>query len=220
MNTRPHVLTRDQSRQVDQIAINELGMSGLVLMENAGRGVVDVMRGLGVQGPVAIVCGKGNNAGDGFVMARHLDLMGIEVEVILCGDPGKLRGDALANYRLLVYTDVKLTSAMGALTVGPAKPDFLVDAILGTGALGEPRSPMDQVIRSMNEINACRLALDIPSGLDADTGVPASSTFRADHTCTFVAAKPGLLTDQAAPYVGQIHVIPIGVPRHLLDRWI
>lgn len=218
MNTRPLVLTRDQSRQVDQIAIRDMGMSGLVLMENAGRGVVDVMQGLGVQGPVTIVCGKGNNAGDGFVIARHLDLLGIEVDTILCGEPEALRGDALANFQLLAYTDVKQTSNDIEAAVCSARPEYLIDALLGTGAMGEPRAPFDRVIRLMNEVDACRLALDIPSGLDADTGSPASSTFRADHTCTFVAAKPGLLTDQAAAYVGQLHVIPIGVPRHLLER--
>ncbi len=218
MNTRPLVLTRDQTRKVDQIAITELGMSGLVLMENAGRGVVRVMEELGLHGPVTIVCGKGNNAGDGFVIARHLDLLGVDVETILCGDPTSLRGDALANFELLAYTNVKQTRDDPESAIRSAKPEYLIDALLGTGAVGQPRSPIDQAIRIMNEVAACRLALDIPSGLDADTGVPASTTFRADHTCTFVAAKPGLLSEEASAYVGQLHVISIGVPRQLLDR--
>src|SRR5262245_39006607 len=97
----PSALTRAQVREVDRRAIEVYGLSGLVLMENAGRGCVDVLASLGCRGPVAVVCGKGNNAGDGFVIARHLDLRGIAVKVLLLGSPADLRGDAAANYAII-----------------------------------------------------------------------------------------------------------------------
>src|SRR6478735_12528756 len=96
-------LTRAEVREVDRRAIAEFGMSGLVLMENAGRGCVDVLCQLGCRGPVVVVCGKGNNAGDGFVIARHLDLRGLPVKVALLGSPDVLRGDAAANYAILAH---------------------------------------------------------------------------------------------------------------------
>src|SRR5688572_25672617 len=94
-------LSRLQVREVDRRAIEEYGMSGLVLMENAGRGCVDTLMGLACRGPVAVVCGKGNNAGDGFVIARHLDLRCVPVKVVLLGSPADLRGDAAANYAII-----------------------------------------------------------------------------------------------------------------------
>src|SRR5690349_20661654 len=99
--TNDRTLTRRWVREVDRRAIEEYGMSGLVRMENAARGAVDVLISLGCRGPVAIVCGKGNNAGDGFAMARHLEIRGVPVKVLLAGDPQKLQGDAAANFRIL-----------------------------------------------------------------------------------------------------------------------
>ena len=104
----PLAFTREQSRRVDQLAQQEYGFSGLVLMENAGRGVADVLCRLGIAGPVAICCGKGNNAGDGFVIARHLDLRGHPVRVLLWAEPEELTGDAAANFRILAKTDVPI----------------------------------------------------------------------------------------------------------------
>src|SRR6476646_2770938 len=99
--TFPRALSRAEVREVDRRAIDECGMSGLVLMENAGRGCVDVLRSLGCRGPVVIVCGKGNNAGDGIVIARHVDLLSVPVKIVLLGPPAEFRGDAAANYGIL-----------------------------------------------------------------------------------------------------------------------
>ncbi len=216
-------LTRQQVREVDRRAIEEYGMSGLVLMENAGRGCADVLMRLGVSGPVVICCGRGNNAGDGFVIARHLDLRGVAAKVLLWSDPADLSGDAAANYRILSKTDVQIV-LLGQqhdaerLTAEIAAADWIVDALLGTGARGEPRPPLDAVIDQLNSSPAKKLAVDLPSGLDCDTGQPAVHTFRADHTCTFVAAKPGLLAEAAQPFVGRIHVLDIGAPRKLVTE--
>lgn len=215
--------TREQSRLVDKLAIEEFGFCGLVLMENAGRGVADVLCRLGIAGPVVICCGKGNNAGDGFVIARHLDLRGHQARVLLWADPEELSGDAAANYRLLGKTDVPIdwlntTDAPERLARILDGAGWIVDALLGTGAHGEPRPPLDAVIDRINASSAPKLAVDLPSGLDCDTGQPARHTIRADETCTFVAAKVGFSSPAAAPCLGRLHVLDIGVPRKLIER--
>src|SRR5262245_35616109 len=102
-------LSRAEVREVDRRAIDEYGMSGLVLMENAGRGCVDTLCRLNCRGPVAVVCGKGNNAGDGFVIARHLDLRAMSVRVVLLGSPDDLRGDAAANFAIIARCSLPIT---------------------------------------------------------------------------------------------------------------
>jgi NAD(P)H-hydrate epimerase len=172
---------------------------------------------------VAVVCGKGNNAGDGFVIARHLDLRSMSVRVVLLGSPDDLRGDAAANFAIIArcgwsITDLSREFKMAAFEAQLAGVEWIVDALLGTGATGAPRHPMDAAIRQMNSAAAIRLSVDLPSGLDCDTGEPADPTFRADHTCTFVAAKIGFSNSKAAPFLGQVHVLDIGAPRRLLDE--
>ena len=217
------VLTRSQSRSVDRLAIEEFGFSGLVLMENAGRGTADVLCRLGLNGTAVICCGKGNNAGDGFVIARHLDLRGHAVRVLLWADPAELSGDAAANFNILtkmkapieVFAEAHDAARLAKSIDGVA---WIVDALLGTGARGEPRPPLDAVIEQLNAAAAPKLAVDLPSGLDCDTGSPASHTIRAAETCTFLAAKPGFFHPEAAPYVGRLHVCDIGVPRNLIAQ--
>ena len=210
----PIVLTREQVRRVDAIAIERFGLSGLVLMENAGRGCVDVLEQLGILGRVVILCGHGNNAGDGFVIARHLAVRGFEPFCILCEGNEHMRGDAATNFEILSRLQLpwlELTDESQLLEEF-ASADWIVDALLGTGAMGTPRAPLDRVIQLANAVTCRKLAVDIPSGLDCNSGEPSAYTFRADHTCTFVAAKPGLLKPTAAEYVGALHVVDIGVP--------
>jgi NAD(P)H-hydrate epimerase len=214
-------LTRDQCREVDRRAIEDYGISGLVLMENAGRGCVDVLERLGIDGPVVILCGKGNNAGDGFVIARHLEIRGVECQVLLLCPPNELRGDAATNFATLKKTQasiVDLSSNAGASSLDERGRDavWLIDAMLGTGAVGNPRPPFDVAIDWMNAHPAKKLAVDVPSGLDCDTGQPAAHTVRADHTCTFAAMKIGFTKPAAKPFVGTVHVCDIGVPPALL----
>jgi NAD(P)H-hydrate epimerase len=221
----PLVLTREQVRRVDALAVERYGMSGLVLMENAGRGVVDVL--LEVDRPlratstsekfVAILCGKGNNAGDGFVIARHLHIRGVSAKVVLLSPPAELAGDARTNFDVLLRADLPVVDLSDGVT--PELLDehasdaaWLVDAMLGTGAAGEPRPPLTTAIRWMNAHPGRRLAVDVPSGLDCDAGVAASATVRADVTCTFVALKPGFLRPEAFHFLGDVRVVSIGVP--------
>jgi NAD(P)H-hydrate epimerase len=202
--------------------MEEYGMSGLVLMENAGRGVADKLCELGIAGPVVICCGRGNNGGDGFVIARHLDLRGFSVGVLLWAEPDQLSGDAATNFDILRKTDVPIECMAAAhdparLEKKLAGAAWVVDALLGTGARGEPRAPVDAVIDQLNAAGAPKLAVDLPSGLDCDTGQAARHTVRAAHTCTFVAPKPGLLQPGARHYTGQVHVLDIGAPRKLVE---
>lgn len=216
-------LTREQSRLVDHLAAEEFGLSGLVLMENAGRGVADVLCRLGVAAPVVICCGKGNNAGDGFVIARHLDIRGHAVRLLLWAEPSELTGDADVNFRILKKTTVPIEifgnrhdpQRLAELLSDAA---WIVDALLGTGARGEPRPPLDAVIDQLNAAPSPKLAVDLPSGLDCDTGMAASHTIRAAETCTFVTAKPGFFVPGAEKYVGRLHILDIGAPRQVIDR--
>ena len=227
----PPALNRQQCREVDRRAIADYGMTGLVLMENAGRGVADLLESLGIAGPVLIACGRGNNAGDGFVIARHLDLRGYRVRIAMCGSPGELTPDAAANYQIVERAGVPITSLID-LADGP-QPDgdlaakllalvsgsaWIVDALLGTGARGEPRPPLDATIDALNAAGVPILAVDVPSGLDCDTGLAARHTIRATHTATFVANKIGFTAAGAADYTGQVHVLDIGAPRKLIDE--
>jgi NAD(P)H-hydrate epimerase len=217
------ILTREQSRRVDRVAAEEFGFCGLVLMENAGRGVADVLCGLGIAGPVVICCGKGNNAGDGFVIARHLDLRGHAVRVLLWAEPAELSGDAEVNFQILKKTTVPMVifgnrhdpERLAKLLADAA---WIVDALLGTGARGEPRAPLDVVIDQLNRAPPPKLAVDLPSGLDCDTGMAARHTIRAAETCTFVSAKPGFFVPGAEQYVGRLHVLDIGTPRQVMER--
>lgn len=217
-------LSRDEVRSVDRRAIDDYGMSGLVLMENAGRGCAETLQRLGCRSKVTIVCGRGNNAGDGFVIARHLQLQGAEPHVVLLTAPSSLQGDAAANFNILSRCDIPISNIayepdQGLLLRALAGAEWIVDAILGTGAVGAPRPPWDAVIEAMNEHPARRLAVDIPSGLDCDTGLPNSPTVRADCTCTFVAPKLGFSHPAAKIYLGEVEVVDIGVPLRLLQSF-
>ncbi|MDX1945644.1 MAG: NAD(P)H-hydrate epimerase [Pirellulaceae bacterium] len=220
MSHRPR--SRAEVREVDRRAIDEFGMLGLVLMENAGRGCVQVLRDQGCRGPVAIVCGKGNNAGDGFVIARHLDCLGIAARVLLLAPPSELRGDAAANFAILTRSGVSISDLSSAgepeIVRNLAGAEWIVDALLGTGATGSPRPPLDGAIRAINAQAARKLAVDLPSGLDCDTGAAAEPTVIADHTCTFVASKLGFAAAEASRYLGQVHVVNIGAPRRLVEQ--
>jgi NAD(P)H-hydrate epimerase len=224
------VLTCEQVRQLDRRAIDEYGMSGLVLMENAGRGTVDVLERLGIGGPVVILCGKGNNAGDGFVIARHLEIRGHACRVLLLCPPTELTGDAAKNFAILRKGGMPIVELANASHEAAALHKLLdehgsgaawiLDAMLGTGARGEPRPPFDAAIDWMNSRPARTqaVAVDVPSGLDCDTGQPARHTVRADHTCTFAAIKVGFTNPGADTYTGQVHLCDIGIPPRLLSE--
>lgn len=209
-------LSRDEVRAIDRHAIEQLGIPGVVLMENAGRGAADLLLSLGVHGLVVICCGKGNNGGDGFVIARHLSLAGRDVRILLFADPAELQGDARINHDIVMKMGLPLRvfAAFDEADVRKelASAEWIVDALFGTGLTGTVRPPFDRVIELTNASGARVLAVDIPSGLDCDAGQPLGSTIRADHTATFVAVKRGFLAPEAAAWTGFVHVIGIGSP--------
>jgi NAD(P)H-hydrate epimerase len=217
------LLSRAEVRAIDRRAIEEFGVPGVVLMENAGRGAAEVLRSLGIDGPVVICCGKGNNGGDGFVIARHLDIQRVPVRVWLFARPEELTGDAAINYHIIARCGLPITVAAGdfdeaALRRELENASWAVDALFGTGLSGPVRAPLDRVIAALNESAPPVLAVDIPSGLDCDTGTPLGPTVRAAHTVTFVAAKKGFAEPAARPWLGRVHVVDIGAPRSLLGR--
>lgn len=210
-------LSRDQSREIDRIAIEEYGMPGVILMENAGRGAVDYLFSLNVRGPVIICCGKGNNAGDGFVMARHLDNHSIPTSVILCSKPEELKGDAAINYHILSKAGVRIEiyNNVDDLQKTLHTAEWIVDALFGTGLEGIVKQPYADIIQTINSSTAKILAVDIPSGLDCDSGEPLGIAIKAHHTVTFGSLKKGFAAIKAHSYLGQVKVVDIGVPRKI-----
>jgi len=217
------VMSRDVVRAVDAWAINDLGVAGVVLMENAGRSCAElIMEKLsgGAGRKVCIFCGTGNNGGDGYVIARHLLNSGFEVIVAICGDYEKVRGDARINLEILERlgqaiegVDPKGKGA-GERVKGLAEgADMVVDGLFGTGLAGELRGGYGELIENMNNLDCPILAVDIPSGLDCDTGEPLGAAIRADYTVTFVAAKQGFANRGAAAYTGEVYIASIGVER-------
>lgn len=209
-------LSRDQVRAFDQHAIQKLGIPGPVLMENAGRGAAQVLQSLGINGRVVICCGKGNNGGDGLVMARHLANWGFDAACFVFAMPEDLTADALLQFKIVQNMGrplriVDVENQLDELTAIFANADWLVDALFGTGLTGSVRAPLDRVIDRINVSGKRVLAVDIPSGLDCDTGLPLGPTIRAEHTVTFVAPKLGFRNPASAEFTGRVHVVDIGI---------
>ena len=196
-----------QQRAIDTWAIEERGIPGLELMERAGAGLAELVQ---APGRVAIVCGKGNNGGDGLVVARLLRERGREVDVMLLGHASQLRGDASANLERLPGPPPR---AFEVATLDRA--GVIVDAILGTGFSDEPREPARSVIDAINAArgHAVVIACDVPSGVDASTGEVAGLAVHADATATFHAGKPGLWIAPGKAHAGPVTVIDIGIPK-------
>ena len=216
-------ITRDEARALDRRAMDTFAVPGIVLMENAGRGMAVLLLSLGVQGLVVVTCGKGNNGGDGLVIARHLDIAGVSVHVVQFSDPAELTGDAAINHSIVARTGIPRTIFAGEdfdetrLVQILQSAEWVVDALFGSGLSGPVKPPLDRVIETINASGAKVFAVDIPSGLDADTGAPLGPTVRATHTATVVAPKKGFAAPQAAPWLGRVHVVGMGAPRELLD---
>jgi NAD(P)H-hydrate epimerase len=215
-------LGRSQLREIDRRAIEEYGLTEAVLMENAGRGAAELLVDLGIGGLVVICAGKGNNGGDGFVIARHLENRGHRVKVLLFCEPDELRGSAAANYRALDVAGTPLARLGGApgradIDREFSGADWIVDALLGTGAVGKAREPFATAIDRINASSAKVLAVDLPSGMDCDTGEALGACVRAHHTAAFVAPKLGFGNSASVQWTGAVHVIDIGAPKKLVE---
>lgn len=220
MRVRP--LSRDEVRGIDARAAEELKLPTLALMENAGRGAAALLRDRIGAGRVVIACGPGNNGGDGGVVARHLDAWGYDVQVAWFVRSERLKGDAA------VQRDVVERSGIAATVVGEDDEidtlwegaDWVVDGLLGTGVTRPVEGLIAQAIASMNRSGRPILALDLPSGLDADSGQPLGDAVRATLTATFVAPKIGFDRPGASEYTGEVAVVDIGVPRVILAPFL
>ena len=215
------VMTRDQVRGFDQWAINELFIPGVVLMENAGRGCAEIIEehfSLKPSSKVVIFCGTGNNGGDGYVIARHLANAKIEPHVIICGAKEKVKGDALINLKIIEnmpidieVIDLQADDIAGRIKEIASGSELVVDAIFGTGLQGNLRQPYIELIDVINATSIPIAAVDIPSGLDCDLGVPLPTAIKAAATVTFVAVKTGFKAPTAKEYTSDIYVASIGI---------
>lgn len=230
------ILGGTEMRELDRRATEDMGVPGPVLMENAGAAVARaalalVASGFAAASRVLIVAGKGNNAGDGFVCARHLLAAGCRVKVALADPEAALRGDTALNLEILrrdgawetIETTLEVCRLLaGKSPAGPpapwgaAGPDLIIDAVLGTGLVGAPRGAVAEAIDLINRMAATQgcpvLAVDVPSGLDADTGAVSGPCVRATQTVTFACLKKGLVQYPGAGHAGRILVADIGFP--------
>lgn len=217
-------MTVKQIQDWDKAAIDGLGIPSLVLMENAGRSVaVEVLRLLTGKrrAKVCIVCGLGNNAGDGFAAARHILNAGICPSIFLIGRGRDLKQDAAVNYRVLKkleYPVKEINSADGPLRRVLSTADVVVDAVFGVGLNRDVEEPFRSVLEAINIHAKKVVAVDIPSGLDGTTGEIHGVCVKADRTVTFSFAKKGFFKNEGPGQVGQVTVVDIGIPLRLKDR--
>lgn len=231
-------------RDADRITIEEFGLPGFTLMEVAGRGATDAL--VDAYGPAPglralILCGKGNNGGDGLVVARHLAERGASVHVVCAAEDDEMRDDPAHNLRLLRALEAESASqrpepetlrlqitAFDSLqslrqTIRTMRPTLCVDALLGTGLTSAPREPIRSMVQALNEQSANEpsvpvVALDVPTGLHSDTGRALDTCVRANRTITMATPKTGLVLNDGPTLAGPVDVVDIGMPRHVLDR--
>lgn len=227
----PPVLTADAMREADRYTIDEYGLPSFTLMETAGRGCADRIQA--AYGPleneaVVVLCGKGNNGGDGLVVARRLRTAGARVHVVLASAADALRPDAAQNLSVLRQLGEQAASRLtveqfGDLdalteTVRSLQPRLYVDALLGTGLTSEVREPIRSLVEWVNERAAPTVAVDVPTGLHSDTGSVLGVAVRADRTVTMAVAKVGLRVGTGAVLAGEVDVVDIGIPPFVLNR--
>lgn len=213
-------------REVDRLMVEEIGVSILMMMENASRSIAVLARSMlddSVKNKkIVILCGKGNNGGDGLGATRHLINFGATCKVFLTTEADKLNPHAKVQYNILkrinaevhehgTFSDVHLTSHL-------AFADLIIDALLGYNLVGTPKEPIANLIRLANDAKKLILAVDIPSGLNGNTGKPHEPTIQATTTLTLALPKVGLLTDSAKKCVGKLYVADLSVPKNIYDR--
>ncbi len=220
MNMRPHALElyrAEQMRELDRIAIETFGIPGIHLMDRAGCAAFEKMRTCWPDARrVAVLCGTGNNGGDGYVLARRAREAGLQVSLYQVGDESRIRGDAKLARELMERLGVAPEPWRGQSL---SDFDLLVDGLLGTGLQGESVSePWAGAIAALNGSGVPILALDIPSGLSADTGSPLGVAIRARVTMTFIGYKQGLFTGEGPDHCGEVFLDRLGVPREVYEQ--
>ncbi|MDZ4198763.1 MAG: NAD(P)H-hydrate epimerase, partial [Kiritimatiellia bacterium] len=218
------LVTAAQMRALERRALREIDLPGEDLMDRAGRGVADLVRHLadiaGTMNPSAMLfAGRGNNGGDAFAAARYLKDMGFDVWVWLAGSESQVEGDALKHLSLMKAEGVEIEELPSPEDWeerfrNPSSADFLIDGLLGTGSTGAARGPIAAAIRYINRVanDAFVISIDLPSGMNADTGIAEGDAVYADVTVTIGAPKIGLVAPGALEFVGGVEVIDIGIP--------
>ncbi len=222
-----YLVTAEEMRAFDAAAIDEYGIPGVVLMENAGRTTFHILKtrlGGDVRDlRVSVVSGPGNNGGDGYVIARYLINHGAEVQTFLLSPRQKVAGDALVNLQVLermsshVY-EVEDEESFKQAVRRWRQSDLIVDAILGTGLNSEVRSPYREAILEINRVDGMRLAVDLPSGLDANTGRILGCAVQADLTATYGFKKLGMAIYPGVECCGKVEVVDISIPLHAIEK--
>jgi ADP-dependent NAD(P)H-hydrate dehydratase / NAD(P)H-hydrate epimerase len=216
------LVTASEMRELDRRAIQDLGIPSLVLMENAGRTTYQILRREfpSLQGEVGVVAGRGNNGGDGFVVARYLANAGLPVAVFLLGEREQVRGDARVNLEILSHLGIEVIEVFSEVELNPvvhrlAKADLIVDALLGTGLNSPVKGLMADLIERVNHLRPPVLAVDIPTGLSADTGEVLGVALKARVTVTYGWPKLGQIVPPGRDYVGRLWQVDISISPRL-----
>ncbi|MBW2740195.1 MAG: NAD(P)H-hydrate dehydratase, partial [Deltaproteobacteria bacterium] len=221
-----YLVTAGEMQEMDRQTIESYGLPGRVLMENAGLGATRILlkqfKGV-INKKVGIVAGRGNNGGDGFVMARYLSQKGVSVTVYLLAEKSMVKGDAAENLNILAPLNIPVIEMPDQKSFSKHKTSMLhrdiwIDAILGTGLKSDVKGYFRKIIEFINSIEKPVFAVDIPSGLNADTGRPCGTCIQAHTTATFAFAKAGHLIFPGATYTGNLEIVDIGIPNYIVKN--
>ena len=216
-------VSTQKMKRLDEIAIKRYGIPSLILMENAGRGIAELAQKIvpNNRKKILVVCGKGNNGGDGFVAARHLTNHGYLVKVVILGNPADLKNDPKLNYKILKKMKVSIETISTRQKLIKLKTlaqtsGLIIDGIFGIGLTRPVTGFFYEVILILNGSQKQILAIDVPSGLNSDTGIPMGIAVRAKVTGTLGVAKRGLFLREGLKHSGKVTVLDISLPRQLL----
>ena len=217
-------VTSEEMCRIDQRATQDFGIPSLLLMENAGRSISEIIFRDYKPCKVLVFAGKGNNGGDGLVVARHLTNRGFSVKVILLEDPSRLKSDPLLNFNIVLKMKIPLVQMIAASEEEflklVQKTDLVVDAIFGVGLNCPVDGTIESAILAMNQSRKPVISVDVPSGLEADTGEVLGVAVKATKTVTLALPKRGLFEDEGPRCAGEIEVVDIGLPRELLQPFL
>lgn len=218
------ILSAKETKALDAWATEKLGIPACALMESAGKSAAQIIHQKypGIKSAV-ILCYKGNNGGDGAVVARYLNNYGIEVTVLLCTKLKDLKNGAKTNFEVLFASNIKVLENIKSKAKIKSiikESDLIVDALLGIGLKGKIVSPLKDIIKLVNQSGKTIISLDIPSGLDADTGEALGIAVQADTTITFAYPKKGFFASNALNYIGKLEIADIGIPKEISSHWI
>jgi len=219
------LVTSVEMQLLDRISIEKFGIPGIVLMENAGKAVADFINERCASfNKIYIFCGPGNNGGDGLVVARHLFNRGFSVKVFLGGSKDKLKKDAKTNMAIVSNMGIEIKEVFSSSELSLLEKELiegkviLVDALLGTGVKGAPRGIIGEMVRLINRLNGIKIAVDIPTGVNADTGEVQGEAIKATYTVTFAYPKRGIYLYPGMDYVGEVKIADIGIPHNILEK--